>query len=367
MSQYIHVVMTAAVAFPFIAILITFPILLINYHKYGSIPKWNIFMLYTFVFYLLCAYFLIILPLPPLSYVEHLTTPKYNLKPFTFILEFIKYNPFSPLHPGTWVAALKAPTVIQPVFNMVLTVPFGLYLRYYFKRNIKQTILISFLLSLFFEITQLSGLYGIYPRPYRLFDIDDLMLNTLGGVIGFLLAGPLLRWLPTRENVMKRASSLTENVSVFRRAVAFIFDMIVVFALSIIFNFVPVIRDFGFALSLIILVVIPQIIWGKSLGMRMVRIKVTDQYNQKPLWWQVIIRNIFAYGLSGGLVLVWLKMLELTGTISRSYLGIVHISIIIITVFIVLILADFLLESFSKKHRLYFEHLSKTDTKNTYR
>ena len=31
----------------------------------------------------------------------------------------------------------------------------------------------SFLLSLFFEVTQLTGLYFLYPGSYRLFDVDD--------------------------------------------------------------------------------------------------------------------------------------------------------------------------------------------------
>ena len=31
----------------------------------------------------------------------------------------------------------------------------------------------------------MSGLYGIYPRPYRLFDVDDLLMNTLGAVVGY--------------------------------------------------------------------------------------------------------------------------------------------------------------------------------------
>ncbi|GAY72166.1 VanZ family protein [Lentilactobacillus kosonis] len=204
MSQYIQVVMTAATSFPFIAILITFPFLVVNYHRYGSISKWNIFMTYTFIFYLMCAYFLIILPLPPLSYVERLTTPKYNLHPFVFILEFIKYNPFSIMHPETWLAAIKAPTVIQPIFNIALTIPFGVYLRSYFQRSLKQTLILSFCLSLFFELTQLSGLYGLYPRPYRLFDVDDLMLNTLGGLTGFLIAKPLIKWFPSkRKNAAK--------------------------------------------------------------------------------------------------------------------------------------------------------------------
>lgn len=63
----------------------------------------------------------------------------------------------------------------------------GIYLRYYFKKDLKKTLLITFLVSLFFELTQLTSLYGIYNAPYRIFDLDDLILNTFGGFLGYLI------------------------------------------------------------------------------------------------------------------------------------------------------------------------------------
>lgn len=80
-----------------------------------------------------------------------------------------------------------------------MTIPFGMYLRYYYKCSLKKTFLFTLLLSLFFEFTQLTGLYGIYPRPYRLCDIDDLITNTLGGVLGYLIMGIVDDFLPTRD------------------------------------------------------------------------------------------------------------------------------------------------------------------------
>jgi glycopeptide antibiotics resistance protein len=45
----------------------------------------------------------------------------------------------------------------------------------------------------------LSGLFGVYPCPYRLFEIDDLMTNTAGAMIGFILFR-YINFLPTLEN-----------------------------------------------------------------------------------------------------------------------------------------------------------------------
>ena len=366
MSQYFQVIMTAATSFPFIAFLLTFPVLLINYHRYGSISKWSIFMTYTFIFYLMCAYFLIILPLPPLSYVEHLTTPRYNLRPFVFILEFIRDNPFSLFHPHTWIPAIEAPTVIQPLFNIFLTVPFGFYLRNYFHRGIKQTLLLSFCLSLFFELTQLSGLYGIYPRPYRLFDVDDLMLNTLGGVVGYLVAKPLVKWLPSKERILQTASVRSQTVSIFRRAVGFGCDIITLFMTMLLINLFPVFSKATSEIAIVLAIIVPQIIWQKSLGMALVRIKVTNAIGNRPQWWQIVVRNLLAYGVTGGLIMIELQLMDSDIAISATHLSWIHILIIGLTIPILLIIIDFIMEMFSKTHRLYFERFSGTDTRNTY-
>lgn len=38
------------------------------------------------------------------------------------------------------------------------------------------------------ELTQLTGVWGIYPCAYRQFNVDDLMLNTTGLFAGFIMA-----------------------------------------------------------------------------------------------------------------------------------------------------------------------------------
>ena len=64
--------------------------------------------------------------------------------------------------------------------------PLGIYLRYYFRQGFLQTVRWGFLVSLSIELLQLSGLLFIYPRPYRLFDVDDLITNTLGAALGYI-------------------------------------------------------------------------------------------------------------------------------------------------------------------------------------
>lgn len=42
-------------------------------------------------------------------------------------------------------------------------------------------------LTLFVELTQLTGLWGIYPCAYRQFNVDDLIMNLLGVLVGAAL------------------------------------------------------------------------------------------------------------------------------------------------------------------------------------
>ena len=63
-----------------------------------------------------------------------------------------------------------------------------MYLHVYFKRGFFTTVILTFMLTLFYETSQYTGLYYIYGRPYRLFDVEDLMVNTTGGLIGWVCA-----------------------------------------------------------------------------------------------------------------------------------------------------------------------------------
>lgn len=50
-------------------------------------------------------------------------------------------------------------------------------------------------LSLLVELSQLTGLFGLYPCPWRQFDVDDLILNIAGVWAGFLIGRVVARRL----------------------------------------------------------------------------------------------------------------------------------------------------------------------------
>lgn len=372
MGVYISDVQMAGLFFPFVALIITFPILLWNYNRNGAISKWSMAVTYSLVFYLICAYFLIILPLPSRTAVSHLTTIKYNLHPFVFVLEFIKYNPLKITNVHTWIPALKNPTTIQPLFNIFLTIPFGVYLRIYFKRSLKQTILFSFLLSLFFELTQLSGLYGFYSRPYRLFDVDDLMLNTFGGWLGFTIGKMFSGLIPTDLQVKKTILMRRQKVTIVRHITAALLDLALVILVGIVIlelqkplnfslgNYGSIVWSLGF----LVVVLMPEIFFRETLGMRAVNVELVDSQGNRANKLQVVRRNIFGAG--------WfflLTVLELSidnGWVNGSIKNIIAVVMLILLLVVFLsFVIDAMLDLFRPEHDMLFEKLSGTRLKSS--
>ena len=119
-----------------------------------------------------CAYFLTMLPLPPIAEVARYTSPTMDLVPFHAWTNFWENTSLVLSDPSTYLGAMKEQCFYEPFFNILLLVPLGVYLRYYFRRSWWQAILIGFLVSLSFELIQLSALFGIYPRPVSYTHLD---------------------------------------------------------------------------------------------------------------------------------------------------------------------------------------------------
>jgi glycopeptide antibiotics resistance protein/uncharacterized RDD family membrane protein YckC len=315
MSVYTMPIKTAIIVFPFLALAISFVLVIREYRKYGTFLLWRAVVLYSFVFYLLCAYFLIILPLPPRAEVAQYTSQYLELRPFHFVQRFLQETVLNLHDPQTFVPALRQNVVLEPVFNMLLFVPFGVYLRYYYKVSFKKVVLASFLLSLFFELTQLSSLYFIYPRPYRLADVNDLINNTFGGIIGYAVTPMLTFLFPTRDEMDERAYEKGQSVSLFRRFVAFCLDwlMISVVQSILIFlaNFIPHYKEWiapyplleqrlwFFFMVLLVFMILPTLTNGETLGKKIVRIKVVEEQREKIRFKSLVVRYGYLYIVYG--------------------------------------------------------------------
>jgi glycopeptide antibiotics resistance protein len=353
MDKYLNIIRMGFIAFPFLAMLFTFPFIIHNYHKYGSISKLRTIIIYSFILYLLCAYFLIILPLPTLAEVANLTTPRMQLMPFAFIKDFIEHSGFVITNFSTYLPVIKSNYFIQPVFNVVLTIPFGIYLHYYFKYSWLKTTIFSFLLSLFFELTQLSGLYFIYPRGYRLFDVDDLFLNTLGGSIGYFIANIFIKVLPSREKIDEVAIENSKNVSGIRLLTALLIDAIIIMFMTLIIYILgpkKYLLITYIIITLAFMVVVPMI-FKSTIGERIVNIKVISLNNKKiDVFFTLLFRSI---------MLFIMPIFLLYGVFNAK-------SVLYAILFMIYFIYGFI--TFFKilvARKLFYEKLFKTDFENT--
>ena len=114
----------------------------------------------------------------------------YNLIPFQEIKRFILY----------WKVIDDPFLVTMNLFgNIIEFVPFGALIRWVINRSVRwyQVLGYTFLLSLSVEVLQLIAKVGV-------FDVDDLLLNSLGGLIGFWVYYLLRTVDRRRENSDKR-------------------------------------------------------------------------------------------------------------------------------------------------------------------
>lgn len=313
MGGYIEALEQAAILFPILAVLFTIPYIAWNYHKYGSVLSLRILIVYSFILYMLCAYCLVILPLPTGDAAANLSGHQAQLVPFTFLGDIARESDAVLSQPRTWLTVFNSNAFLTTLFNLFLTMPFGMYLRYYFRCGWKRTLVYSLLLSLFFELTQLSGLYFIYPGSYRLFDVDDLIVNTCGSMIGFVLARIAMRFLPSREDLDRESFVRGRRVSLLRRIVAFIYDEIA-YAVLFIVVFLIWTANFGtmsvwvYALIwLAYFALCPIVLRGQTIGHRLTKLRIVSSGGGRAHWYQYALRYtlLFVLLVAAPVVLNW--------------------------------------------------------------
>ena len=103
---------------------------------------------------------------------------RYNLVPLKEIERFWKYRKELGIHSFYNLAG-----------NILAFVPAGFFLPVLWKnkRGFLFTVCVTFQMSLLVELLQLISRVGS-------FDVDDLLLNTLGGAVGYLILTVITKW-----------------------------------------------------------------------------------------------------------------------------------------------------------------------------
>jgi glycopeptide antibiotics resistance protein len=123
------------------------------------------------------------------------------------------------------VGLVRDPAFLQVALNVLLFVPLGFYVRKVLGRGVVAATVLGAAISLLIELTQTTGVWHLFDCAYRLFDVDDLIVNTAGATAGSLLALLVVR---RRRGEIVLPTSITFG----RRLVGMVCDVLFVVLLG---------------------------------------------------------------------------------------------------------------------------------------
>ncbi len=201
----------ALLIWPFLSFALTLPVLVYLYHRDGRLRLSSAVAAYLTILYIAGLGCFTLYPLPSGDAGPGIT---YGIPP--------QFDPLNFVHD---IAKDGIRAVLQLLFNVVLFVPLGFIAKRFLRLGFGVTVLISLGTTILIETAQLTGLFGIYPYAYRTFEVDDIICNTLGGVIGWLCACGLGRVLPEERAIFLKT---THDPGFVRRCVALWVDLMII-------------------------------------------------------------------------------------------------------------------------------------------
>jgi glycopeptide antibiotics resistance protein len=113
-----------------------------------------------------------------------------NITPFHSIIQTVKTNPSIELK------------LLQLIGNIVLILPITFYIPLVYNRvnNLKKALILSIIIAILIEMMQfvIGRVIGYY---YRIIDIDDIILNVFGGIVGYICMLPVKKIILKKINI----------------------------------------------------------------------------------------------------------------------------------------------------------------------
>lgn len=203
--------------------LIIAPLVYGHFRRFGKWHGWPAVVMLGTIFYGCGVVAFTMFPLPVITAgfcEKHEALRHWNWEPFRFVPGLM-----SSIKEKGVLESLGSAMFLAEVFNVVMTFPLGFILVYRFRSSVRKSVLIGFLVSLAIELTQHTAIWGVYSCPYRVSELDDLIMNTFGALLGGLVAR---RWGHLLPDVHPRADQLPRTPTLGRRVVAGLLDVVVV-------------------------------------------------------------------------------------------------------------------------------------------
>ena len=287
LSSYLEPVRTGFAAFVGVGALVLLPLIALHYYRFGRVEPRRALVLYGLLAYGLVALALIFLPFPSRVCTggDMLSTT-----PFRWVTD-MRNNLAANGRSGLG-AVVTSTVFLQQALNVALFVPLGVVLRKAYGRGPFAVIAIGLGISLAVEVVQYTGNLGAFPCPYRIADVDDLISNTAGSLLGWMIA-PVALVVPTVPHP-DASTAPPDTVTVPRRLVGLAVDvMILIVVTHLVFDDNP---WWLLALTLTIRVLLPSLT-GRTPGGWLLRYQLrrADGTRADPL--RVALRELL--GVTG--------------------------------------------------------------------
>lgn len=337
MASYWETARTGFLAFVGIGLMVLIPLVALHYWRFGRVEPRRAFVLYGLLLYGLVALALIFLPFPDRSQVcqgeQMLSTV-----PFQWVTDM--NNNMAAYGRSGIVAMVRSQAFLQQLFNVVLFVPLGVVLRKAYGKGPLAVIAIGLGVSLAVEVVQYTGNFGYYPCPYRIADVDDLMSNTFGSLLGWMIAPVALvvPRLPSSED----STAPLGTVSVPRRLLGLVAELVLVIVAA------RVLPDPRWAIGVLVLfrVVLPAAAGGMTAGGLLLdyRVRRVDGSRSNPA--QLALRELL--GVTGFVTYA---------VVLSPMIGLGLLDLVVVTLFVV---GTFVVPVFRRDQRGWHEHAART-------
>lgn len=165
------------------------PAVALTYRRRGRFGPGELAVLVAVPVYGLAVLGYTLLPLPQVDAAfcaGRTAADSLQTRPFAFVGDITR---IAARQDATGVRAWLANAAVQQVvLNVALFAPLGWFLRGVFRRSLPVTVAAGLAVSLLVEATQYTGNWFLFPCAYRLADVDDLIANTAGALLGGLAA-----------------------------------------------------------------------------------------------------------------------------------------------------------------------------------
>ena len=218
LAGYSENLLLALALWPVASAVLTLPLLAWLYHRDGRLRFASVVSTYLAVLYVLGLGCFTLWPLPAGESGPGITYGiPWQTNPLAFMGDLSREG----------LSALP-----QIAFNVVFFIPLGFIAGRLLRLGLLSSALLGLAASCVIEAAQGTGLFGLYPYAYRTADVDDLIYNTAGAVLGWLGAAALARVLP--PGALAEEGAVTHAPGFVRRFVAFWLDTLLMGLIAVV-------------------------------------------------------------------------------------------------------------------------------------